>query len=54
MCCDEYDLGTPDGECPDCGEPTVDGEAAVSCAYSPELCPTHADTASAMKVVKQS
>lgn len=41
MCADGWDYGTPDGECPACGEPTVDGEAAVGCFYSPvdcELC----------------
>lgn len=39
-CCDEYNLGEPDGECPDCGTPTVEGEAAVGCGYSPVECET--------------
>ena len=29
-----------DGECPDCGEPTVDGYAASGCNYSPITCET--------------
>lgn len=40
MCCDDWDLGTPNGECPDCGEDTVDGEAAYGCGYSPVVCDT--------------
>ena len=40
MCCDQIDMGDPNGECPDCGTPTVDGEAAVGCNYSPCECET--------------
>ena len=29
-----------DGECPDCGEPTVEGVAASGCNYSPMVCET--------------
>lgn len=41
MCCcpkewDESEL--IDGECPACGEPTVDGEAYEACGYSPVEC----------------
>ena len=28
------------GECPDCGMPTVDGKAASGCYYSPVSCDT--------------
>lgn len=28
------------GECPDCGSPTVDGEAQEICAWSPVICKT--------------
>ena len=28
------------GECPDCGKPTVDGEAACGCFHSPQTCKT--------------
>ena len=28
------------GECPDCGYPTVDGEAASGCDWSPISCET--------------
>lgn len=31
---------TVNGECPDCGTPTVDGEAAYGCNHSPEKCDT--------------
>lgn len=42
MCCEgwyaeEEDI---DGECPDCGEPTVGDEAAYGCPYSPVSCET--------------
>ena len=40
MCCDGWDYGEPDGICPDCGEPTVDGKAATGCFYSPVICET--------------
>jgi hypothetical protein len=30
----------PNGECPDCGEETVDGEAYRQCSYSPVECKT--------------
>ncbi|MCK9279169.1 MAG: hypothetical protein M0P71_00880 [Melioribacteraceae bacterium] len=40
MCSESYDLGEPNGECPECGEPTVDGKAASGCECSPETCPT--------------
>jgi hypothetical protein len=30
----------PNGECPDCGEPTYDGEAVYTCVYSPQTCET--------------
>jgi len=28
----------PNGECPECGEPTVDGDSWEYCSYSPEQC----------------
>lgn len=44
MCCDPKFLNSErhliDGECPDCGEPTVDGEAFEICSYSPCECNT--------------
>lgn len=40
MCCDDWDRGTPNGVCPDCGRPTVDGKAATGCNYSPVVCDT--------------
>lgn len=44
MCSDGWNYprkGEPvDGECPDCGEPTCDGFAAVVCNYSPCACET--------------
>ena len=43
MCCSQWDEGKPDGECPDCGEPTVDGLAAKGCDYSPVCCTTCGD-----------
>ena len=30
----------PDGECPDCGTPTIDGVACEGCCYSPVECKT--------------
>lgn len=42
MCCEGW--YTPEveinAECPDCGEPTVDGEAPNGCHYSPVVCET--------------
>lgn len=26
------------GECPDCGSPTIDGDAYEKCGYSPVIC----------------
>lgn len=44
MCCDDWDMTEAvDGECPDCGCPTVDGEAAQGCHYSPVICKTCGD-----------
>ena len=42
MCCEPNDYKKEDinGECPDCGMPTVDDEAYESCSYSPEECET--------------
>ena len=40
MCSDPWDLGEPNGECPDCGEPTTDGDATTGCIWSPETCET--------------
>lgn len=43
MCCDGWspEPGEEiDGECPDCGEDTVDGFAAYGCNYSPKECET--------------
>ena len=41
MCCDAIgEEGEPNGECPDCGEPTVDGRSKEICGYSPLACPT--------------
>jgi hypothetical protein len=41
MCCDGWDFSEEvNGECPDCGEPTVDGGAATGCNYSPVECET--------------
>lgn len=28
----------PDGACPECGEPTEDGQAVEWCEYSPVIC----------------
>ena len=41
-CCDgwHYDDNEVDGECPDCGCPTVDGQAQEGCNYSPVECKT--------------
>lgn len=42
MCADgwEYDDDKINGECPDCGAPTVDGHAQYGCNYSPITCKT--------------
>lgn len=41
-CCDCWSSyeSEVDGECQDCGTPTVNGEAAYGCNYSPETCKT--------------
>ncbi len=40
MCCDptSFNGNEIDGECPECGEPTVDGDAFEKCGYSPCQC----------------
>jgi hypothetical protein len=43
MCCEPHgfdDENLIDGECPECGNPTVDGEAFDVCGYSPIICDT--------------
>ncbi len=42
MCCDGtgYSENEIDGECPDCGGPTVEGDAYTQCGYSPIDCHT--------------
>ena len=41
MCSDGWDnLDATNGECPDCGEPTVDGDAATGCHYGSVECET--------------
>jgi hypothetical protein len=41
-CADGWDssISEVDGECPDCGMPTVDGRAAHGCNWSPISCDT--------------
>lgn len=39
-CFDGWDWGEPDGACPDCGSPTVDGDAATGCHKSQVVCET--------------
>ena len=41
-CCDPIytDEADNDGECPDCGVDTCDGDAAEGCNYSPIECET--------------
>ena len=41
-CCAEwsYEDNEVNGVCPDCEEPTVDGEAKEGCQYSPVACET--------------
>jgi hypothetical protein len=42
MCSDgwNYPESEVDGECPDCGEATVGGEAPAGCFWSPVACKT--------------
>lgn len=41
MCCDGWNNEEEvNGTCPECGQPTVDGEASVGCNYSPIVCDT--------------
>ncbi len=42
MCADgwHYDDELVNGKCPDCGMPTVDGEAQYGCNHSPIDCNT--------------
>ena len=42
MCCaaNDYKEEEINGECPDCGADTVDGEAYEVCSYSPIECET--------------
>jgi hypothetical protein len=45
MCACKFDLTNSgeypiDGECPECGQPTVDGVAAVGCEYGSVECET--------------
>lgn len=41
-CCSSsgYSESEINGECPDCGAPTVDGDAYERCGYSPVICET--------------
>lgn len=42
-CCAPKEWTTEDevnGECHDCGQPTVDGESYEGCSYSPKECET--------------
>jgi len=41
MCCDPVEYSKDeivDGECPECGEPTIDGDAEEICNYSRTEC----------------
>lgn len=40
MCCDPIEVGKPDGVCPDCDTPTLEGQATEGCNYSPIECDT--------------
>ena len=42
MCSEPSDYREEDinGECPECGAQTVDGDAYEQCAYSPVICET--------------
>lgn len=44
-CCEGWNNGEENvnGVCPDCGEPTVDGEAVKGCHHSSVLCETCGD-----------
>jgi hypothetical protein len=46
MCSDgwHYAESEINGECPDCGTPTVDGYAVSGCHYSPTHCKTCHDS----------
>lgn len=37
-CWGGYDLGTPDGKCPDCDADTTDGQSSSGCGYSSAIC----------------
>lgn len=41
-CCasTEYRCEEINGKCPECDEPTVDGDAYEQCSYSPKQCET--------------
>lgn len=41
-CCasSEFEETEVNGKCPDCGEPTVDGQAFENCSYSEVICKT--------------
>lgn len=45
MCCEPSGFKKEEinGVCPDCGEPTVDGDAFECCGYSPVVCKTCGD-----------
>lgn len=45
MCCEpwSYPKVEIDGECPECGTPTVGGHAESGCCYSPVICKTCGD-----------
>ena len=45
MCFEEWDYSDGgkikvDGECPDCGEDTIGGDAITGCCYSKVICKT--------------
>lgn len=42
MCCSpsDFKVNQINGECADCGEPTVDNEAYENCYYSKTICET--------------
>ena len=42
-CCEGWDISEDDGvigECPDCGEETIDSHARYGCSYSAVQCET--------------
>lgn len=45
MCSESWNHGQGqiNGECPNCETPTVDGEAAEGCCWSPVICQTCGD-----------